>query len=66
MSQENVGIVRSIYQAFNRRDWDATFRDQHPNTELTTPPGPNAGTHRGREEVQANEDEALEAAGLSE
>jgi ketosteroid isomerase-like protein len=53
MSQENVEIVRSILDAFNRRDWDAAFRDQRPDVELTTPPrGPNAGTYRGREKIQ--------------
>ena len=43
---------RAVYAAFNRRDWDAAFRDQHPDGELTTPPGPDAGTYRGREEIQ--------------
>jgi ketosteroid isomerase-like protein len=53
MSQENVEIVRLSYEAFNRGDWDAVFRDAHPDFELTTPPGAfNAGTYRGREEVQ--------------
>jgi ketosteroid isomerase-like protein len=60
MSQENVEIVRSMYEAFNRRDWrrdwDTAFRDQPLDVEfeLTTPPrGPNAGTYLGREEVQS-------------
>jgi ketosteroid isomerase-like protein len=53
MSEENVDIVRSIYEAFNRRDWDAAFRDTRPNVELTTPPGgPNSGTYRGRQECE--------------
>jgi uncharacterized protein len=52
MSQENVEIVRSIYEAVNRGDWDAAFRDQRPDVELTTPPGINADTFRGREECQ--------------
>lgn len=53
MSQENIEIVRSIYEAFNRGDWDAIFRDMHPDIELTTPEQlPNAGTYRGREECQ--------------
>jgi ketosteroid isomerase-like protein len=56
MSQENVEMVRSIYDAVNRGDWDAAFRDQHPDVELTTPPGPvagpNAATYRGRAEIQ--------------
>ena len=50
MSQENVEIVRSLNEAFNRRDWDAASRGLHPDVELTTPPGLNAGTFRGREE----------------
>ena len=63
MSQENVEIVRSIYEAFNRRDWDAAFRDQHPDVEMTTPPGPTSGpaggTYRGREEIQGFWEEVL-------
>jgi hypothetical protein len=52
MSRENVGVVRAIYEAVNRGDWDAALRDQRPDVELTTPPrGPNAGTYRGREEI---------------
>jgi ketosteroid isomerase-like protein len=50
---ENVEIVRSIYEAVNRRDFDAAFRDLAPDVEFTTPPrGPTAGTYRGREEIQ--------------
>ena len=63
MSQENVEIVRSIYEAFNRRDWDAAFRDARPDVEMTTPPepvgGPAGGTYRGREEVQGFWEEVL-------
>jgi ketosteroid isomerase-like protein len=36
----------------NRSDWDAFFRDMHPDVELTTRRGPTAGTHRRREAVQ--------------
>jgi ketosteroid isomerase-like protein len=36
----------------HRRDWDRVFRDLHPDFELTTPPGLNAGTYRGRAEIQ--------------
>jgi ketosteroid isomerase-like protein len=50
---ENVEIARSIYEAANRRDWDAVFRDQRPDVALTAPPGINAGTYRGRQEIQA-------------
>jgi ketosteroid isomerase-like protein len=51
MSQENVEIVRNLYEALNRRDWDAVFRDTHPDFELTNERGPNAGTRRGRKRV---------------
>jgi len=52
MSQENAEIVRAIYEAVERRDWDRAFRDQHPDIELTTPPGIDSGTYRGRAEIQ--------------
>jgi ketosteroid isomerase-like protein len=53
MSQENVAIVRRLYEALNQNDWDAVFRDVHPEAETTFQRGPNAGTHRGRERLQA-------------
>jgi ketosteroid isomerase-like protein len=53
MSQENVEIVRRSYDAGNQGDWDGAFRDTAPDFELTFKAGPNAGTHRGREEVQS-------------
>ena len=54
MSQENVGIVRQVYEAFNRGDWDAVYRDFAGDAEMTTPSrGLDAGMFRGREEGQA-------------
>ena len=53
MSQENVEIVRRIYDAGNRGDWDAGFRETAPDVEVTFKAGPNAGTHRGREAVES-------------
>jgi ketosteroid isomerase-like protein len=53
MSQENVEIVRRIYDAGNRGDWDAGFRDTAPDLEVTFKAGPNAGTHRGREALES-------------
>ena len=44
-------IVRGVYEAINRRDWDAMFRNTHPDFEMTTQRGLTAGTHRGRERV---------------
>jgi len=57
--QENLQAIQSIYEAVSRRDWDAAFRHQAPDIELTTPPGPNGGTYRGREEVQRFWEEML-------
>jgi ketosteroid isomerase-like protein len=56
MSEENVEIVRPMYVAFNRRDWDELFRHTDPEITFTyRNPGltPDAGTRRGREEVVA-------------
>jgi uncharacterized protein len=52
MSEENVEIVRSIYEAISRGDWDAAFRHHGPNSEFITPPGIEGGTYRGREQIQ--------------
>jgi ketosteroid isomerase-like protein len=60
MSQENVEIVRSIYEALNGGDWDAAFATSAPDVEMTVPSGgPNAGTYRGREDVQGFWEEVL-------
>ena len=53
MSQENVEIVRRSYDAGNRGDWDAAFRDAAPDFEVTFKAGPNAGTYRGREALES-------------
>jgi hypothetical protein len=50
MSQENMEIVRRVYEA---GDLGSALRDAHPDFEFTFKAGPNAGTHRGREEAQA-------------
>ena len=59
MAHEHVEIVRLVYEAFNRRDWEAVFRDQSPDVELRLPPGLNADTYRGREECQGYFEEIL-------
>ena len=59
MSEENVELVRSVYEAFNRRDWDSAFGLVVPEFEFTLKQGLNTGTHRGREDVRlAIEDQA--------
>jgi hypothetical protein len=50
MSQENMEIVRRVYEA---GDLGSALRDAHPDFEFTFKAGPNAGTHQGREEAQA-------------
>jgi ketosteroid isomerase-like protein len=53
MSRENVEIVRRVYDALNHGDWDAVFRETHPDFEMTTQRAPGAGRHRRRAAVQA-------------
>jgi len=61
MSQENVEIVRSIYEALNRGDWDAATRLTDADFEVTIERGPNAGSHRGRDSIQAVIEDQREA-----
>ena len=65
MSQENVEVVRAAYDAFNRRDWDAMFRDAHPDFELMFQGAPDPGPHRGREEAQARIEDGVSAYGAA-
>jgi ketosteroid isomerase-like protein len=53
MSQENVEVVRSIYESLNRGDWDAATRPTDADFEVTFQRGPNAGTRRGRDSIRA-------------
>src|SRR5438034_1305042 len=53
MSQENVEVVRPIYDALNRRDWDAVFSAVHADFELPIHRLPQAGAYRGRDQVQS-------------
>jgi ketosteroid isomerase-like protein len=61
MSEENVEIVRSIYEALNRGDWEAATRPTDAKFEVTFQRGPNAGTHRGRDAIQAIIEDQREA-----
>lgn len=52
MSRENVEIVRPVYEALNRRDWDAVFSATHADFELPIRRLPDTSTYRGRSQVQ--------------
>jgi ketosteroid isomerase-like protein len=50
MSQENVEVLRSGYEAWNRGDRDAAFESLEPEFELQLPEGGmNVGKFQGRE-----------------
>jgi ketosteroid isomerase-like protein len=53
MSQENVEIVREIYERMNRRDWAASLAafDEEVVLVVHESVGPDAGIFRGREAV---------------
>ena len=54
MSQENVEIVRRVYDALNHSDWDAAFEAAEPDVELVPPDrSPASAPVRGVEEVRA-------------
>ena len=54
MSQDNVEILRRMYEAAHDGDWGSVLRDYaHPDCEATFVAGPGAGTHRGREAILA-------------
>ena len=54
MSEENVEILRRMYEAGARGDWESVLREYaHPDCEATFVAGPRAGTHRGHEAVLA-------------
>jgi ketosteroid isomerase-like protein len=51
MSQENVEIVRGMYEAFNRGDVASAMGSLHPDAELHQPPEvPDADSYYGRDE----------------
>lgn len=51
MSEENVEVVRRVYDAINRRDWAEAFSVAAADFELITQRGPNAGARQGRDAV---------------
>ena len=53
MSQENIEILRAVYEAISRGDWDAALRDAGPDFEFyRRDQNPIAGTYRGRDAVR--------------
>jgi uncharacterized protein len=53
MAPDYLGLVRDLYEAVNRRDWEALARLSQPDLEWETDPRlPNAGIYRGREEIR--------------
>jgi uncharacterized protein len=54
MSQENVEIVRSTYEAMSRDDWDAVFEAAEAGVELVPPDqSPVSAPVTGVEEIRA-------------
>ncbi len=54
MSQENVEVVRSTYEAMSRDDWDAVFGAAEADVELVPPSqSPVREPVRGVEEIRA-------------
>jgi uncharacterized protein len=63
MSEENVEVVRQIFEAFNSRDWAAWESHHHPDLEWSDPPElPGGGIHRGLGGIRRFLDEVLETA----
>jgi ketosteroid isomerase-like protein len=53
MSQENVGIVRAAFRAFEAKDLEAWVNCFHPNVELLLPRNVlEGGSYRGHEGVR--------------
>jgi ketosteroid isomerase-like protein len=54
MSEENVEVVRSVFDATNRRDWDTVLAAYSPDTEWDDRElRPEGAVHRGIEAMQA-------------
>jgi ketosteroid isomerase-like protein len=63
MSQENVEVVRRIFEAFNSREWAAWESHHHPDFEWSDPPEmPGGGFHRGVGSIRRFLDDVLETA----
>ncbi len=60
MSQENVEIVRRLYEALAQRDWDRVFAEARPDFEMTNQVGLDVGTRAGPTAVKAFIEDQIE------
>ena len=49
MSEENVEVVRRVYEAFDRGDLDAILADLHPDAVVRAHPLGDEGNYKGHE-----------------
>jgi ketosteroid isomerase-like protein len=64
MSQENVNVVRAAYDAWNRGSLETALSLLDPQVEVFPPPDfPEAGSHRGLNEVRHWAEDFLQAWG---
>jgi len=62
MSQADIATLHGVYEAISRGDWDAAFRDTHPDFEYKVADrDPRAGTYRGRDDVRRALEDELKA-----
>ena len=62
MSQADIETLRAGYEAISRGDWDAAFRDLHPDFEMKAADRmASPGTYRGSEEIRRFFEDLLEA-----
>jgi ketosteroid isomerase-like protein len=61
MSQENVEIVRRVYEAFNRRDFDAALAIWHDSISWRTLFSVETDVLRGKQEIRVAWERQIEA-----
>jgi ketosteroid isomerase-like protein len=52
MSQENVEVVKGIYQSTGRRDWEAVMAKYSPDVELDSSVFPGGGVYTGLDGIR--------------